>query len=115
MATQSVAARAAVAPEHQGRYHDLFVGSGRVLSITLSRDELRSFPPSLEHSCELGRMIHDLARAAKAVAYQAENDATQDMGFIVQSIEGIAEAITLLSQLSTAVQCEIANVEAGRA
>lgn len=110
MAMHSVANRTDEALASRGSDHDLWIGEKRVLTIVLDRKG-KGCPPHTEHCKSLNRMIQDLARAAKAVVYQAENDVNQDATFITQSIDGIAEAITLLSQLSTAVQSEVTRAD----
>jgi len=113
MAMQSVANRSEEAPAIRGSNHDLWIGGKRVLTIALDRGT-KGYPPHAEQCLELNNMIQGLALAAKAAVYQAENDTAGKSELATQSIESIADAITLLSQLSVAVQREIADVEAGR-
>jgi hypothetical protein len=87
--------------------HDLWIGN-KVLTISLEKDS-KGFPPAPEQVAALGSMVQLLARAIKAVAFHAENapegDGTAD--FVLQPVEGIGEAILLLTQLSGAVQAEM--------
>lgn len=101
MATESVATRAAA---QVGSSHDLWTGGGNVLTVRLDRD-CKEFPPTSDHCAEISNMIQGLARAAKSVVFQAEND-VRETTFLMQPVEDIANAIILLSQLSEAVRCE---------
>lgn len=102
MATESVATR----PDTEaGSSHDLWIGGGNVLTIQLDKD-CKQFPPTSNHCADLSNMIQGLARAAKSVVFQAENDMTETT-FLMQPVEDIANAIILLSQLSEAVRSEL--------
>jgi hypothetical protein len=81
---------------------DLWVRGGDVLTVWLDQNHKMSFPAEAVVIAPLNDTIRDLARAAKAVLYSAEN---QEGGFdfLAQPLEGIADAIILLTQLSNGV------------
>lgn len=110
MATESVAIKTIAPPPATHREHDLWIGDKRVLTIGLDA-ESRAFPPDVEHLPAINNTIQLLARAAKAVVYYAENQGG-DTAFLMQPVEGIANAIILLSQLSDAVQHELPDTRA---
>ena len=89
----------------ESREHAVWVGNDNVLSFALDRHS-KGFPPAQSQVGELHRLIQELARAAKSVIYQAENDST-DPAFTMQPVEGIADTIILLSQMAAAVQSEV--------
>lgn len=82
---------------------DLWVGKALVLTVGLDK-ATKGCPADPQHIVALSRMVQGLARAQRAVAFQAENDTSNDASFLVQPIEDIADAIVLLMQLSDAVQ-----------
>lgn len=86
----------------RGSEHNLWIGSGSVLTFYLDRD-CRAFPPERKDVQELNKMILGLARASKSVIFHAENDQENDSVFLNGPLEDIANAIVLLSQLSEAV------------
>lgn len=108
MALQSVATNP-VSPS-AGTNHDLWIDGNNVLTIRLDRD-CKQFPPAHRHCRDLNRMIQGLARAAKAVVFQAENG-QEDADMLMEPLERIADAIVLLSQLSDGVLREIDAPEA---
>ncbi len=85
--------------------HDLWIGND-VLTIALDTDT-RAFPPHAKQADGLNNIIQLLARASKSVTFHAENLEGGDAEFLVQPVEGIADAIVLLSQLSDAVNSRI--------
>lgn len=106
MASESVTTNLSQPEAQCFRELSLWLGEDQVLSICLDRNS-KGFPPVREHPGRINMMIQDLARAAKATIYQAENDPKGDASFHLQPISGITDAIILLSQLSDAVQGEI--------
>lgn len=105
MATESVATGQISTKAASSYPHDVWIGRDDVLSIGISRNP-QGFPAVVEHCDRLNDMIQGLARAAKSVVYQLENDDKADPSFVAQPVESLMEAIILLSQLSTAVQHE---------
>lgn len=78
---------------------DLWVRGGDVLTVWLDQNRKMSFPAELPLIAHLNDTIRDLARAAKAVLYSAENESGDTLQ-LIQPIEGIADAIVMLAQLS---------------
>lgn len=109
MASESVATTSAAPATRCGSTHDLWIKSS-VLTVRIDKNDSDS-PPEFDQCRQLNETIQGLARAAKAVIYQADNDTTSDAIFCMQPIEDIADAIILLSQLSRAVQSELADVD----
>ena len=104
MAVQSVAT--ATSPlASGGSKHDLWIGR-EVLAIQIDCKD-KSYPPARPQCENLNRMIQGLARAAKAVVHQSENDTSQAADFAIQPVDDIADAIILLSQMSEAIRLEI--------
>ena len=96
-----------------GSTHGLWIGENCVLTVGVDKRSME-FPPAYEQVLAINNVIQNLARAAKAVLYQVENDSDGDACFQMQPVEGIADAIVLLSQLAAAVQHELASgTEAG--
>ncbi|GAB3094940.1 hypothetical protein [Lysobacter terrae] len=88
------------------RTHDLWLGD-RVLTITIPGDS-KGFGPDAEGLAALAGMIRDLSRATKAVVYRVENDGDgSNAEFHTYPIDGISDAIILLSQLAEAVNAEL--------
>lgn len=103
MATESVTTDQAVGTEH-----DIWLTDERILTITLNKQS-KQFPPEMDHLPVINEMICDLARAANAVVYQAENDPKAEESFLIQPVNAIANAIILLTKLSTAVHEEASS------
>lgn len=111
MATETVAHPLSMSKAHLGgSTHDLWVGNSKVLTVGLDRN-VTSFPPRLEHLEDLNEMIQGLSRASKLVASQLDHD-EDDPAFLLGPMEAIANAIQLLSQLSSAVTQELRRPEA---
>lgn len=107
MAIESVAT---LPVSQAGTEHDLWVGGRNVLSIRLDLGS-KHFPPAPHHCADINQMIQGLARSAKAVVFQAENETDGvETSFLLQPLDDIADAIILLSQLSEAVRSETAKI-----
>jgi hypothetical protein len=88
-----------------GSNHDLWIGAGSVLTISINKQS-KAWAADEEQCGYLNRMIQGLARAAKSVKFHADNDVSVDTDFVMQPVEDIADAIVLLSQLSEAIRAE---------
>lgn len=106
MATESVATLTAAEIPSAGSEHELWLGNGDVLSITLNR-ESKGFPPTADHIQPLHYMLQGLARAAKCVVDRAGDVEVNE--FNMQPVSDIADAIILLSQLAEGVRHEISR------
>lgn len=102
-ATVGLATPATQSQSGPGSPFDLWLGT-RVLTVHANRSSMR-FPPHPEQIAALHKIICDLARAAKSVVYHAENEESPE--FVVQTIEGISDAIVLLSQLADGIHDEL--------
>lgn len=107
MANESVAIESDPAPVAWGSAHDLWIGE-EVLTIRIAKTDT-AFPPAAADSIALNEMIEGLARAAKALIYQGDNDARADLPFVAPAISSVIDSIILLSHLSGAVQRELAT------
>ena len=109
MSSESVTT--AGAPTACGNEFSLWIGGayGVVLTFTIDKHS-KAFPPNVKQCQSLNLMIQGLARAIRAVAYQAANDPSCDAEFAVEPAEDIADAIMILSQLSAAIQSEAFEV-----
>ncbi|WP_158881467.1 hypothetical protein [Rhodanobacter sp. L36] len=110
MATESVSTRKRQPSAAQRSKHDLWIADDKVLTITVDR-KCKHFPPEVEQCDRINEMIQGLARAAKSVIFHVENDTGSDAEFATRPIGDIANAIILLSQLSTAIRTEIGEVQ----
>lgn len=116
MATKSVATQQQKAVSSNGKEYDLWLRGGTVLTVGVDRN-CKAFPPDRQNIAAINQTIQDLARAAKAVVFHAGN-AGEDEGsteFLMEPIEGIADSIIFMAQLSEAVREELDSVSAGEA
>lgn len=86
---------------------DLWLSDDCVLTVGVDMS-LKGFAPHSSHHKVINDTIRDLACAVKPCVSAAEEDATSDATIALRSIEAIAAAIILLTQLSTAVQDALA-------
>jgi len=103
---QSLASSVALLESPEHRTHDLWLSGGE-LCLTVAFDKSSSgFPPEPRHLASLNSTIQDLVRATKAVIYQAEHGAGA-YEWLMQPLEGLSDAIMLLSTLAEAVHGEL--------
>lgn len=93
---------------------DLWIGARDVLTVQIDRCSDK-FEPEAKHCATLNSMIQDLARAAQAVIYHAENDTSTETSFALQPLDGLLSGIILFSQLSEGVRIELERVDAAEA
>lgn len=106
---------ASLPPVDKGTRYDLFIGGGRtVQTITLVGDDHGCFPPQAESCAGLSRMIRGLVDGISALANQAQNDTGTCTELALDSIVEIAESVTLLTQLSDAIQQEAMKAARGK-
>jgi hypothetical protein len=114
MATKSVATQQQKAVSSNGNEYDLWLRGSTVLTVGVNR-ATRAFPPDRQNIAAINQTIQDLARAAKAVAFHAENadEAEGSVEFLMRPIEGIADSIIFMAQLSEAVREQLDTAPAG--